>query len=72
MAFEVCVVMAEAARKFELSAKKVKNYFLLFQLVDFHELNGIHNQRYCHLVASTMAILSFRAMCRYTDVNRLK
>jgi hypothetical protein len=41
-------------------------------LVDFALLYGVHSQGYCHLVVSTMAILSFGAMCRYSDVSRLK
>jgi len=43
-----------------------------FQLVDFALLYGIHNQGYCHLVVATMAILSFGAMCLYSDVSQLK
>jgi hypothetical protein len=61
---EVCMVKTAAARKFGLSLKRVKEPFLLFQLVDFALLCGIHNQEYCHLVIATMAILSFGAMCR--------
>ena len=30
------------------------------------------SQGYCHLVVATMAILSFGAICRYSDVSRLK
>jgi hypothetical protein len=67
-------VRTSAARKFGLSAKRVKkNPFLWLQLVDFALLYGNQNQGYCHLVVSTMAILSFGAMCRYSDdVSRLK
>ena len=72
MAPEVCMVRTAAARKFGLSAKRVKEPFLWFQLVDFALLYGNQNQGYCHLVVSTMAILSFGAMCRYSDVSRLK
>ena len=72
MAPEVCMVRTAAARKFSLSAKKVKEPFLWFQLVDFALLNGNQNQGYGYLVVSTMAILSFGAMCRYSDVSRLK
>ena len=32
----------------------------------------MRNLTYCHLVVSAMAILSFGAMCRYSDVSRLK
>ena len=72
LAPEVCMVRTATARKFGLSAKRVKEPFLWFQLVDFALLYGNHNQGYCHLVVSTMAILSFGAMCRYSDVSRLK
>ena len=66
------MVRTTAARKFGLSPKRVKEPFLWFQLVDFALLYGNQNQGYCHLVVSTMAILSFGAMCRYSDVSRLK
>jgi hypothetical protein len=72
MAPEVCMVRTAAARKFGLSAKRVKEPFLWFQLVDFGILYGNQNQSYCLLVVSTMAILSFGTMCRYSDVSRLK
>ena len=72
MAPEVCMVRTAAARKFGLSAKRVKEPFLWSQLIDFGLLYGNHKQGYCHLVVSTMAILSFGAMCRYSDVSRLK
>jgi hypothetical protein len=72
MAPEVCMVRTAAARKFGLSAKRVKEPFLWSQLVDFGLLYGNQNQGYCHLVVSTMAILSFGAMCRYSDCSRLK
>ena len=41
-------------------------------LVDFALLYGFKSQGYCHLVVATMAILSFGAMCRYSDVSRLQ
>ena len=67
------MVRTAAARKFGLSAKRVKEPFLWFQLVDFALLYGNQNQGYCHLVVSTMAMLSFGAMCRrFSDVSRLK
>jgi hypothetical protein len=66
------MVRTATARKFGLSPKRVKEPFLWFQLVDFALLYGIHNQGYCHLVVATMAILSFGAMCRYSDVSQLK
>ena len=72
MAPEVCMVRTTAARKFGLSAKRIKEHFLWFQLVDFAALYGNQNQGYCHLVVATMAILSFGALCRYSDVSRLK
>ncbi len=72
MAPEVCMVRTVAARKFGLSAKRVKEPFLWFQLVDFALLYGNQNQGYGHLVVSTMGILSFGVMCRYSDVSRLK
>ena len=72
MALEVCMVRTAAARKFGLSAKRVKEPFLWSQLVGFASLYGNQNQGYCHLAVSTMTILSFGAMCRYSDVNRLK
>jgi hypothetical protein len=72
MAPEVYIARTGAARKFGLSAKRVKEHFLWSQLVDFASLYGNQNQGYCHLVVSTMAIFSFGAMCRYSDVSRLK
>ncbi len=66
------MVRTAATRKFGLSPKQVKETFLWFQLVDFALLYGIHNQGYCHLVIATMAIVSFGAMCRYSDVNLLR
>ena len=72
MAPEVCMVRTAAARKFGLSPKNVKEPFLWSDLVDFALLYGIKSQGYCHLVVATMAILSFGAMCRYSDVSRLK
>jgi hypothetical protein len=71
MAPEVCMVRAAAARKFGLSPKRVKEPFMWTDLVDFALLYGVHSQGYCHLVVATMAILSFGAMCRYSDVSRL-
>ena len=72
MSPEVCMVRTVAARKFGLSAKRVKEPFLWFQLANFALLiYGNQNQGYCHLVVSTMAILSFGDMCRYSDVSRL-
>ena len=61
-----------SARKFCLSAKRVKEPFLWFLFVDFALLYGNQNQGYCHLVVAIKAILSFGAMCRYNDVSRLK
>jgi len=72
MAPEVCMVRIAAARKFGLSPKRVKEPFIWRDLVDFALLYGVHSQGYCHLVVATMAILSFGAMCRYSDVSRLK
>jgi hypothetical protein len=68
---EVCMDRTIAARKFGLSPKRVKEPFLWTQLGDFALLYDIHNQGYCHLVVTTMAILYFRAICRYIDVSRL-
>jgi len=72
MAPEVCMARTAATRKFGLSAKRVKEPFLWFHLVDFGLLYDNRNQGYCHLVVSTMAIFLFGAMCRYSDVSRLK
>jgi hypothetical protein len=72
MAPEVCMVRTPAARKFGLSAKRVKEPFLWSQLVDFASLYGNQTQGYCHLVVSTMPIISFGDMCHYSDVSRLK
>ena len=63
MAPEVCMVRTAAARKFGLSAKRVKEPFMWSNLVDFALLYGVNSQGYCHLVVTTMAILSFGAMC---------
>jgi hypothetical protein len=72
MAPEVCMVRTTATRKFGLSPKRVKEPFMWTDLVDFALLYGVHSQGHCHLVVATMAIVSFGAMCRYIDVNRLK
>ena len=72
MTLEVCMVRTTTARTFGSSAIRVKNLFLWFQLGDFAIIYSIHTQGYCHLVVSTMAILSFETMCRYSDVNRLR
>ncbi len=69
---EACMVRTMAARKFGLLAKRFKEPFLWFQLVDFALLYGNQNQGYWHLVVATMAILSFGAMYRYSDVCRLE
>jgi hypothetical protein len=71
MAPEVCMVRRSAARKFGLSAKRVKDSFLWFQLVDFALLHAIHHQGYCNLGVSQYGIFSFGAMCRYSDAIRL-
>ena len=57
MAPELCMVKTTAARKFGLSAKKVKEPFLWLQLVYFAILYDIHSQGYYHFIVSTMAIL---------------
>ncbi len=72
MAPEVCMVRTDAARKSGLSAKRVKEPFMWSDLVDFALLYGVNSQGYCYLVVTTMAILSFGAMCRYSDVSRHK
>ena len=72
MAPEVYMVRTAAARKFGLSAKRVKGPFLWIQLVYFALLYGNQNQGYCYIIVSTMAIFSFGAMCRCSDVSRLK
>ncbi len=68
---EVCMVRTVAARKSRLSRKRVKEPFLWTQLIGFALLYGIHKQEYCHLVVATIAIVSFGAMCRFSDVSRL-
>jgi hypothetical protein len=55
-----------------LSAKRVKEPFLWFQLVHFDLLYDIYNQRKCHRVVATMKIVFFGVMCRYSDVIRFK
>jgi hypothetical protein len=72
MALEVCMVRTTSTRKFGLSPKRVKERFMWMDLVNFALLYGVHSQGYCHLVVTTMAISSFGAMCRYSDVSRLK
>ncbi len=72
MALEVCMVRTAAAKKVGLSATRVKEPFLWFQLVDFALLYSNQNQGYCHLVVAAMAILLFGSTCRYSDVSRLK
>jgi hypothetical protein len=72
MAPEVYMVKTAVARMFGISAKRVKEPFLCFQVVDFAALYGNQNQGYYYLVVATMAILLFGAMCRYSDVSRLE
>jgi hypothetical protein len=72
MAPELCMARTAATRKFGLSSERVKKPFLWFQLVDFALLYDNQNPGYCHLGIATMTILSFGAMCRYSDVSRLK
>jgi hypothetical protein len=62
MAPEVCMVRTAAARKFGLSAKRVKEPFLWSQLMDFASLYGNQNQGYSHLVVSTM-LFSHSVLC---------
>ena len=57
MAPELCMVKTATARKLGLSAKKVKEPFVWFQLVDFAIFYDIHSQGYYHLIFSTMGIL---------------
>jgi len=52
--------------------EKSQRSIIWLSFLDFTILYGIHNQGYCHLVVSAMAILPFGAMCRYSDVNRLR
>ena len=67
------MVRTAAARRSSLSAKRVKEPFLWFQLVDFALLYDNQNQGYYHLLVATMAIFAFADMCRYNDViSRLK
>jgi len=51
------MVKTAAARKFGLSAKKVKESLLWFQFVDLAILYDIHSQGHYHLIVSTMAVL---------------
>jgi len=66
------MVRTATARKFGLSPKRVKESFLWSDLMNFALLYGVHSQGYCNLVVASMAILSFGAMCRYSEVSRLK
>ncbi len=69
MAPDVCIVRTTVARKFSLSAKRVKElHFLWFQFVNFYDLYGNHSQGNCHLRVATMAIQSFGDMCRFNMV----
>ena len=72
MAPEVCMMMTTFAMKFVFFAKRVKDPFLWFQLVDFALLYGIYNQGFCHLVVASMASVMFDGMCRYNDASRLR
>ncbi len=74
MALKVCKVGTAAARKFGLLAKRVQNFLMWSDLVDFTLLYGVHNQGYFQLVvvASIYGFLSFGAMCRYNVVSQLK
>jgi len=76
MAPEVCMVRKTTVTKIDLFAKRVKDPFLWFHLVDFTIIYGIHNQGYFHLVVSTIDGIFFFGrhvpMCRFSDVTCLE
>jgi len=68
----VCMVRQAAIRKFGLSPKNRKAPFKRAEVVMFATAYGVLHQGYCHLVTSSMAVLMFGGLCRYSDVSRLR
>jgi len=66
------MVRQAATRKFGLSPKNRKAPFKWAEVVMFATTYGVLHQGYCHLVVSSMAILLFGGMCRYSNVSRLR
>ena len=67
-----CAWLELRRHKSGFSALRVKQTFAWSQLVYFALLYGVRHHGYCHLVIATVAIVSFGAMCRYSDVTRLR
>ncbi len=55
-----------------MSPKNRKAAFKWAEVVMFATAYGVLQQGYCHLVISSMAVLMFGDMCRYSDVCRLR
>jgi integrase len=66
------MVRQAAMRKFGLSLKNRKAPFKWADIVMFATAYGVLQQGYCHLVVSSMAVLMFGGMCRYSDASRLR
>ncbi len=65
------MVQQAATRKFGLSHKNRKDPFKWAEVVMFTTAYGVLHEGYCHLVASSMAVLMFGGICRYSDVSCL-
>ena len=68
---EVTMVRRAAMRKFGLAPHSRKAPFKWEQIVLFATAYGIQPQGYCHSVVTTMCVIKFGAMCRFSDVSRL-
>ena len=58
-------------RKFGLAPHSRKAPFKWEQIVLFATASGIQPHGYCHSVVTTMCVIKFGAMCRFSDVSRL-
>jgi hypothetical protein len=66
------MVRQAATRKFGLSPTNRKAPFEWAEVVMFATAYGVIHQGYCHLMVSSMTILMFGGMCRYSDASRLR
>ena len=66
----VCIVWQAATRKFGLSPKNQKAPFKRAEVVMSATAHGVLQQGYCHLLVSSITILMFESMCRYSAVSR--
>ncbi len=68
----VCMVRQASVRKFGLFPKNRKAPFKWADIVVFATSYSVLQQGYCYLVVTSMAVLMFGGMCRYSDISRLR